>query len=196
MLTKFKDKFDRILIIFAKPFIRQRISPNIITLLGLLIALCYLFVALTKPFLFSIMLPLLFILSALMDAIDGVIARIGNKKTKKGAFLDSVTDRIVDSIYVVSLYFLGILTIEESFALLVGNLMISYTRARAEALGLSLAAIGFAERAERTLITLVILIAYIVQVPLLFLIILKIVYLVAVYLTLMYRVYYTVLYLR
>lgn len=196
MLTKFKDKFDKVLIFLAQPFIRRGIPPNTITFLGLLIAWCYLFVALTKPFLFSITLPSLFILSALMDCIDGVVARVRKKRTKRGAFLDSVIDRIVDSIYIVSLYFLDILTIEESFILLVGSLMISYTRARAESLGLSLAAVGFAERAERTIITLAIIIAFVTGIPPFFLNILKIVYIVAVYLTFLYRVYYTVLHLR
>mgnify|MGYP000265222549 CR=1 FL=1 len=196
MLTKFKDKFDKVLILFAKPLIELGVPPNAVTILGLSTAWIYLIVALTKPHLFDFALPVLFILSALMDGIDGVIARVEKKESRRGAFLDSVIDRVVDSIYVISLYFLEILTVEESFILLVGNLMISYTRAKAESLDLSLVAIGFAERAERTIITLVILIAYVLKLPSFILLSLKMVYIAAVCITFLYRVYYAYAHLR
>jgi len=196
MLTKFKDKFNDFFLILAKPIIRSKVPPNIVTVAGFLFSLCFLFLSLTKPPLYDVFLLVTFSLSAIMDGIDGAIARLTKKASPKGAFFDSVTDRIVDSIYVFSLFSLGIFTIEEMFVLLVGNLMISYTRARAESLGLSLASVGIAERAERIIITLVILLSYIFQLPDIVILAFKMVYMGIVYVTLLQRIYYSMKHLK
>lgn len=94
-----------------------------------------------------------YLVSAFLDAVDGEVARRQGRASEKGAFLDSVLDKASEAAVSVGLAF----AVEPLAALLFasGSLLVSYTRARAEALGVELAGIGIAERAERTLILFV-----------------------------------------
>ncbi len=97
------------------------------------------------------------LLAGLMDMIDGRMARVGNMSSKYGALYDSVIDR-----YSEMLMFLGIcyylvahgylLSSIFAFIAMIGSVMVSYTRARAEGLGLKMADVGFMQRPERILI--------------------------------------------
>jgi Phosphatidylglycerophosphate synthase len=99
------------------------------------------------------------------DMLDGLVARYWGRTSKLGAFLDSTLDRYVDFIALIDLWlihdggFLG--TIFLLLALL-GSLMTSYARARAEALGVRMLGVGLLEREERLLLILAILIIYII----------------------------------
>lgn len=101
-------------------------------------------------------------LALLMDALDGSVARLRGMVTRYGAFLDSVGDRISDAALVLALYFLGcnffLVYLVTSL-----SLIISYTRARAEALGVGgLSEVGFMTREFRSAsILLVYLVHYI-----------------------------------
>ncbi|HIH89355.1 TPA: CDP-alcohol phosphatidyltransferase family protein [Candidatus Bathyarchaeota archaeon] len=125
-----------------------------VTLLGLLVsfasAWCYYSWA-SLP----ILLPAagaLVLLSGLLDAIDGVIARTAGKVTKFGGFFDSVSDRYADAFVLAGVTLGGLCTPIAGFAALIGSLMVSYTRSRAEAAGVAMAGVGLAERAERMII--------------------------------------------
>lgn len=91
--------------------------------------------------------------AGLFDMIDGQVARIGNMSSKYGAFYDSVVDRYSELVmflgicfYLVSHhYFLSSLF---AFIALIGSMMVSYTRARAEGLGIECKE-GFMQRPER-----------------------------------------------
>ena len=99
---------------------------------------------------------LLFTFFVGFDALDGTMARMLNKKSKWGAFFDSVMDRIADGVVLasISFYFLSqqqnILFLVSLFAL-ISSEIVSYTKARAEGLGLNCDT-GIAERPERVLI--------------------------------------------
>lgn len=76
-----------------------------------------------------------------LDAFDGSLARATNQQSRFGAFFDSVLDRFAEAAILTGLvaYFAGqgdVLSVVATFAALVGSLMVSYTRARAEGLGL------------------------------------------------------------
>lgn len=95
---------------------------------------------------------ILLLISGFFDIVDGQVARITGKTSKKGAFLDSVFDKIAE----VAI-FLGILigNYSEGYLVLLAitlSLLVSYTRARAESLGIQLQGIGIGERAERLLV--------------------------------------------
>ncbi|MFB6491003.1 MAG: CDP-alcohol phosphatidyltransferase family protein [Thermoproteus sp. AZ2] len=81
-----------------------------------------------------------------LDVLDGAVARARGSPTRSGALLDSTLDRAADA--VILLYFPwrspALLT-----AALAGTFLISYVRARAESLGLSMRGVGFMERGER-----------------------------------------------
>lgn len=94
---------------------------------------------------------LLVLLSGFFDIIDGAVAKATGTVSKRGAFLDSTLDRVAE----VAIYF-GILAGGLANPLLVllalsFSLLVSYTRARGEALGATLAGVGIGERSERLL---------------------------------------------
>ncbi len=145
MLTKLRPTVRKIIRPIALFFIKIGASPNHVTVTGL-------FISLMIPILFyynqGLLALLFFIISGLLDAVDGEVARITGKKTRFGAFLDSTSDRIEDSAYIISLYMLGVSCLVTSI-LLISSIIISYTRARAEALNVKMEGIGIIERAER-----------------------------------------------
>jgi len=94
-----------------------------------------------------------FVTGSILDILDGALARSHGKLTQFGSFLDSTTDRISEG------FVLGAIALVLSkqgheaalasvFVALVGSFLVSYTRAKAEALGLS-GAVGLMGRAER-----------------------------------------------
>ena len=96
------------------------------------------------------------LLGGLCDMVDGTLARYANKVTPFGAFFDSTIDRYAESIMffgIAGYFFLNnnYWSLVAVFLALCGSLMVSYTRARAEALGLE-ADIGLMQRPERILI--------------------------------------------
>jgi len=152
--SKLKKRFEEVVLAGVKPFADVGVTPNMVTFLGLLAsfasALCYYSWAFSP-----LLLPaagLLILLSGLFDAVDGVIARITNKVTAFGGFFDSVSDRYADAIVLTGVTLGGLCNPIAGFAALIGSLMVSYTRSRAEAAGMAMAGVGLAERAERMII--------------------------------------------
>jgi phosphatidylglycerophosphate synthase len=131
------------------------VNPNIITVAGFLITT-----------LAAIALPhnmklggVLIICGGLFDMFDGIIARVNGRETDFGAFLDSVLDRYSDSFLLLGFlwYFsqngstVGMLI---AAGTLIGTLIISYTKARAEGLGRDCQT-GLMERTERIILMIV-----------------------------------------
>jgi archaetidylinositol phosphate synthase len=99
---------------------------------------------------------ILLLLSGFFDMVDGSVARITKQTTKKGAFLDSVFDKISE---VIIFGGIALGQLADSFLCLIAlalSLLVSYTRARAESLGSVLKGIGIGERAERLLLIAII----------------------------------------
>lgn len=94
--------------------------------------------------------------TAIFDVLDGTVARRSGKSTVFGAFYDSTLDRIADGGVLLGLaYFFATSPVHQSlrmvvvcFLCLIGTYLISYTRARAEALGID-AKVGIMQRPER-----------------------------------------------
>ncbi len=91
--------------------------------------------------------------AGLMDTIDGRLARLYDMKSDFGAFFDSVIDRYSEFIMFMGIvlyyhHFDNVLGISLSFLALIGSIMVSYNRSRAEALGVD-CSIGFMQRPER-----------------------------------------------
>lgn len=96
------------------------------------------------------------LISGFFDIVDGSVARITKQISKKGAFLDSVFDKIAE---VIIFGGIALGQLADSFWCLVAlglSLLVSYTRARAESVGEILKGIGIGERAERLLIIAII----------------------------------------
>lgn len=126
--TKYKVFFDQKLEGLARKVIALGLSPNQLTLLGLLLGiLSCLFLILTRNlFLFC----LLIIVFGCVDGLDGLVARLTKKESKFGAYLDAVCDRYFESIVLLSVaYVTGYWVL--TFLVLLGALLTSYTKARA-----------------------------------------------------------------
>lgn len=132
------------------------ISPNMLTVIGFAVALVVAFVLASGQLRLG---GVLMILAAVFDAFDGTLARVSNRTSRFGAFLDSTLDRYSESVIFLGLlvcYFQAGIQTEAILAVvaLVGSLMVSYTRARAEGLGLNIKS-GLLTRVERVLILIV-----------------------------------------
>lgn len=129
---------------------RMGISPNLVTVTGTVLHLGVAWI-LAQGYMRigGLLVPLV----ALFDAVDGTLARMTGKRSRFGAFLDSTMDRFSEAILYLGLLFYytrsgagrEILLI---YATIVGSLMVSYARARAEGLGLQ-CKIGLLTRLER-----------------------------------------------
>jgi phosphatidylglycerophosphate synthase len=150
MLSKYLGHFfDKPLTPLAK---RISIHPNIITVTGFVVT-TFAAIVLTKNLFLG---GVLILIGGVFDMLDGVIARVNNRTTSFGAFLDSVLDRYSDSFLLIgfSWYFFihnAPLGMSLSVGTLVGSLIISYTRARAEGLGKNCHT-GIMERPERIIL--------------------------------------------
>ena len=99
---------------------------------------------------------ILLLVSGFFDMIDGQVARITGKTSKKGSYLDSMFDKIAETAI-----FLGILIggYAEPYLVLLAitlSLLVSYARAKSDALNIKLQGVGIGERAERLLVIAII----------------------------------------
>ncbi len=99
--------------------------------------------------------PVLVLLSGYSDVLDGLIARLYGLSSRAGAMLDSVLDRYADVAILIGIWSGGLCDPFWALLAISGSLLVSYTRARAEGLGVSLGGVGLAERAERLIIIIV-----------------------------------------
>src|SRR6059036_3823193 len=153
-----RDGFARLLGPLAAWLIRKQVRPNVLTTVGTLIVLGS---ALTFGLGKARWGGFLLLLSGVFDMVDGRVAREGGMTTTFGAFYDSTLDRVGEAALFtgIAVYFLGggvppqrlAAAVLACFVALAASLLVSYTRARAEGLGLS-AQVGVAQRAERVLL--------------------------------------------
>jgi len=127
-------------------------SPTAWTATGLAFSLLAAALFATGHPLYGVLGGLAVLVSGLLDIVDGAVARATNRISKRGAFLDSTMDRVGET----SIYF-GILlgnTTAPSlvFLALAASLLVSYARAKADALSVSLAGVGIGERSERLIV--------------------------------------------
>ena len=95
---------------------------------------------------------ILLLISGFFDIVDGCVARVTKQTSKKGAYLDSVFDKISESIILIGLAIGGLANPVISLIALSISLLVSYTRAKSEAVGVELKGVGIGERAERLLL--------------------------------------------
>ena len=165
MLNKLRDLLEPTLTKISTIFASTGLSANFWTGAGLAVSLlaAISYASTTSlgidwtPWNFTATLGGVFLLlSGFFDIVDGSIARITKKMSKRGAFLDSIFDKLAE---VIIFGGIALGQLADSFWCLVAlglSLLVSYTRARAESLGEELKGIGIGERAERLLIVAII----------------------------------------
>jgi archaetidylinositol phosphate synthase len=95
---------------------------------------------------------ILLLISGFLDIVDGCVARVTKQTSKKGAYLDSVFDKISESIIFIGLAIGGLANPVVSLIALSISLLVSYARAKSEVVGVELKGVGIGERAERLLL--------------------------------------------
>lgn len=154
MLTSFaRAKAQALLNAIATFFQRLGLTPNILTIIGLVLV-CIIAVVIAAGY--EVLGAVLLVVGAGFDATDGSLARLTNRVTKFGGFLDSSLDRYADGILMLALVWRGLeynnrWIVVLAVIALIGSLLVSYTRARAEALGVQMKE-GWFTRLERMII--------------------------------------------
>lgn len=155
MITRLREKVGKFLLYIGKVFTLLKVPPNLLTILSLIVMITGFYLFLIHDMLFIYIL--LIILSSFLDIADGAVARYSGRVTRFGGFLDSTVDRINDFILILSLKYMGFNEFIV-YVLIILSFLISYSRARAEGLGLKIEGIGLIERGERILFLIVIMI--------------------------------------
>ena len=138
---------------------RTRITPDALTALGLTIcaaAAVAVYFEYRNEILWFWAGAILFWAGSLLDVLDGALARQSGRGTPFGAFLDSTTDRVGEAAMLgaIALVFArdgNEVALAAAFAAMTASFLVSYTRARAEALGLK-GDVGIGSRAERVVV--------------------------------------------
>jgi len=140
----------------GRGFASTGLSPNFWTAVGLVIAFASA-IAYGLNFEFALIIGgILLLISGFFDIVDGQVARVTQKISKQGGFLDSVFDKIAEVAIFLGIFIGGY---AEPYLVLLAitlSLLVSYTRSRAESLGVKLQGIGIGERAERLLVIAII----------------------------------------
>ena len=133
--------------------IESRLTPNAISLTGFVLNLAAAALIIDRMFFLA---GVAFIVGSVMDTLDGRYSRMSGKGTPFGAFLDSTLDRLEEGIVLaaVAAYFASRhdqAAVAAVVVAVLASLMVSYTRARAEALGVA-CKVGLATRPVRVVI--------------------------------------------
>jgi len=133
-----------------------RVHPNILTLIGLVINIFAMVLFAKGIFLWA---ALVIVFAGIFDIVDGEVARRTKRVTKFGAFFDSVIDRYSDMLLLLGLiiwyakinriFYVGLTGL-----VLIGSVLTSYARARAESL-IPACKVGFLERPERIVLLII-----------------------------------------
>jgi CDP-diacylglycerol--glycerol-3-phosphate 3-phosphatidyltransferase len=165
---EFKPYFERSLSPLVSYLSEKKVHPNWITFFGLFLIACG---SIALYYKMNVLAFFLLGIGALLDAVDGAVARRMGVESEFGAFLDSTVDRLSDSlpflatslIYAKEGYPEGVAL---SFTAMIGSFGVSYTRARAESVGVYGIG-GFFERTERWIVLLIGIIADLIPLALL-----------------------------
>jgi len=136
----------------ARPLVRAGFSPNAVTVMGLLVSVLSLWPAAAGGR-WILVVPVIVVVSGLLDNLDGAVAVMTGRTSRWGYVLDSVVDRVSDTIYLVVLWLIG----APVWACVVGGglmMLQEYARARAVAAGMSeIGVVTVWERPTRVVVT-------------------------------------------
>ncbi len=167
---KYRETYYNIISPVARFLGRMGIPPNVISVLGLILSISAGFVYSTGSFFWAAWVV---VLAGCCDTLDGVLAKSTGKGTAFGAFFDSTLDRYSDMFVLMGLawvfaggpllwkaqgsetpHYQSPLTVLLIIMAMIGSFMVSYTRARAEGLGMD-CKIGLMQRTERVILLVI-----------------------------------------
>ncbi|GCE48092.1 hypothetical protein KTH_29610 [Thermosporothrix hazakensis] len=163
--SRLQQRARQLVMILIKPLARLGITPNMLTGIGLLLSV---FTAIVIARGYLVIGGCLVLLAGIFDMFDGAMARVRQSATTFGAFLDSTIDRYSESIILLGMLLYAywhpnlqdplwpfqneqMWMITFIYLSVVGSLMVSYTKARAEGLGIE-CKVGILARPERVIL--------------------------------------------
>ena len=152
MLDRLRGRLGSTLEMLGRAFAKASPSPTAWTVVGVAASALAALAFSTRGYGGELLGGVLILVAGFFDIVDGAVARATASESKRGAFLDSNLDRVAEV-----LLFLGIIAGRHAGALWVvaalsGSLLVSYARAKGDALGVALSGIGVGERSERLLV--------------------------------------------
>jgi CDP-diacylglycerol--glycerol-3-phosphate 3-phosphatidyltransferase len=157
--AEYTEAAREILRLSMRSVARTKLTPDMLTVTG--VTLCLAGAVLVgfeqrNEYLFFWLGGLLFVVGSIADILDGALARAASKGPVFGAFLDSTFDRVGEAaiLATIGLSFMhdgNEVALVAAFAAVIGSFLVSYTRAKAEALGLR-GDVGFGSRVERVVL--------------------------------------------
>jgi archaetidylinositol phosphate synthase len=158
VLNKIRSQVEPVINSIGRSLGRTGLSPTFWTFLGFLFSVfagILYAIRPEQPYLAAFSL----VVSGLFDILDGAVARVNHLVSKSGSFNDSTLDRVAEVSVYSGIIYAGYTSSLFVLLALSFSLLVSYTRAKGDSLGVSLSGIGIGERAERLLVLIVFSIA-------------------------------------
>ena len=152
MLDRLRARLESNLQSVGKWFAHLESSPTAWTVVGLLVSVLAAGAYSTSGFRGGLVGGVLVLVAGGFDIVDGAVARVTGRASKRGAFLDSTLDRVAEVAVFAGILLGGYSTPVLVLLALSFSLLVSYTRAKGDALGVALSGVGIGERSERLLI--------------------------------------------
>ena len=156
VLNRLRGRLAPLLERMGRAFAATGLSANFWTGVGLAVAFAAAIVYGSFLEYSYILGGILLLVSGFFDMVDGQVARATGRSSKRGAFLDSMFDKIAEVAIFAGLASGGLVAPEIALLGIGMSLLVSYARAKADALNVQIRGVGVGERAERLLIIAVV----------------------------------------
>jgi archaetidylinositol phosphate synthase len=151
VLDRLRSRLGSALSSVGSAFAKTGLSPAAWTAVGLAASILAAWAYATGGYSGELLGGVLILVSGWFDVVDGAVARVTGRTSKGGAFLDSTLDRVAEVALYAGVLLGGYASPPAVLLALSFSLLVSYTRARGDALGVKLAGVGVGERSERLL---------------------------------------------
>lgn len=152
MLDRLRGRLQSFLGSVGASFARIEKSPTAWTVVGLVVSLVSAAAYATTGLRGEVLGGVLVLVAGWFDVVDGAVAKVTGRISKRGAFLDSTLDRAAEVAVFLGILLGGYSTPTFVLLALSFSLLVSYTRAKGDSLGVALSGVGVGERSERLLI--------------------------------------------
>lgn len=152
MLDRLRGRLQSYLTGMGKVFAAVGLSPTAWTGVGLVVSVFAAAAYATSGLFGEVLGGVLILVAGWFDIVDGAVARVTGKTSSRGAFLDSTFDRVAEVALFLGILLGGFAPADIVLISLALSLLVSYTRAKGDALGVALSGVGVGERSERLLV--------------------------------------------
>jgi len=152
VLDKLRGRLEAYLGLVGEWFSRVEASPTVWTVVGLVFSVLSAFAYSHACHAGQLVGGVLILAAGWFDIVDGAVAKVTGRVSGRGAFLDSTLDRVAEVVIFLGILAGGLAPPVLVLTALSLSLLVSYTRAKGDALGVRLSGVGVGERSERLLI--------------------------------------------